>query len=172
MPHTKFHIAAAFACIVLTGCTSDRLGLCPSVSVLVDTAAMPVFAADGKSIPYSVQMTNAKRDCDMDKFSKNVGASVDIDFRALRMQAGAPASYTVPYFVAVTSEGHVLAKQLFSVQFSFPADQRVVDFSDSVNSIQLSVGRDKKPADYGILVGFQISKAQLDYNRRKGRYAQ
>ena len=38
-------------------------------------------------------------------------------------------------------------------------------------SIHLTVGRDKKPADYGILVGFQLTKAQLDYNRRAGRYA-
>ena len=158
--------------LIFVGCNSDRLAQCPSVSVLVDTARLPVFSADGKSIPYTVEMVNAKRDCDIDKFSKAVGASVDIDFRALRQQPGAAASYTVPYFVAVSSEGHVLAKQLFSVQFTFPQDQRVADFTDSVNSIQLTVGRDKKAADYGMLVGFQLTKAQLDYNRRMGRYAQ
>ena len=70
---------------------------------------------------------NAKRDCDIDKFNKTLGASVDIDFRAIRAQAGPAATYTVPYFVAVSTEGHVLAKQLFSVQFSFAPDQRVVD---------------------------------------------
>lgn len=173
MTSRHIRVAGLLVCLGMAGCSSsDQLARCPSVSILVDTASLPVLSADGKSVVYSVQMTSATRDCDMDKFKKNVAASVSLNFRALRAAAGPAASYTAPYFVAVSSEGHVLAKQLFAVQFSFPDGQRVAEFGDSVSSILVTPGRDKKPADYGILVGFQLTKAQLDYNRRMGRFAQ
>lgn len=171
MKHMACFIATAAAAITMIGCASDRLAQCPSVSVLVDTATLPVFSADGKSVAYLVRMTSASRDCDVDRLKKDVGASVDINFRAIRSEDGPAANYVAPYFVAVSSEGHLLAKQAFSLPFTFQQNQKVVEFSDAVNSIQLAVGRDKKPADYGILVGFQLTKEQLNYNRRAGRYA-
>ena len=123
------------------------------------------------SVLYTVQMVKAKRDCDIPKYSRHATASVDIDFQATRAQAGAAATYTVPYFVAITSEGKILAKQVFQVQFAFDAGQATAAFTDSVNSLSLTIGRDKHATDYGVLVGFQLTKEQLDYNRRVGRYA-
>jgi hypothetical protein len=57
------------------------------------------------------------------------------------------------------------------VAFAFQPGETTTSFEDSVNSLVLTVGRDKKATDYGILVGFQLTKEQLDYNRRAGRYA-
>ena len=53
---------------------------------------------------------------------------------------------------------------------AFDAQQTVSEVSQSIDSLALTVGRDKQATDYGILVGFQLSKAQLDFNRRAGRY--
>lgn len=160
----------------LIGCTSDRkLAECPSVSVLVDTGTLPVMRTPDSSNPadlaYTAQILDAKRDCDMPKHTRHVDASVDIHFRAERGKAGEAASYKVPYFVAITNEGKVLAKQQFWVDFAFDQGATTADFSDSVNSLSLTVAHDKRAADYGIIVGFQLTKAQLAYNRRVGRYA-
>jgi hypothetical protein len=167
--------AAAAICIALAACSSQsQLERCPSVSLLVDTSSLTALQENPPAQPsvlYTVQMVRAKGDCDIPKYSRQVTASVDIDFRATRAQADAAASYTVPYFVAITSEGTILAKQVFQVQFAFAPGQNTVDVSDSVNSLSLTVGRDKHATDYGILVGLQLTKAQLDYNRRVGRYA-
>lgn len=157
----------------MAGCSSDsKLAQCPSASIPVDTATLALSQGNAPGLLYTAYIVKAKRDCDIHKFDKQVDASVDIDFRATRTAAGAPATYTVPYFVAIATEGRILAKRLFSVQFTFEEGQSVAEFSDSVSSLSLTPGQDKKPSEYGIIVGFQLTKAQLDYNRRAGRYPQ
>lgn len=168
-------IFAAVMAIVLASCSERKLERCPQASVLVDTGMLTVLrpgaAPDPANAIYSAQIVRAKQDCDLPKFgSKLVQASVDIDFRATRPNGSGQAVYTVPYFVAITTEGKILAKREFTIQFTFDQGASVANFSDSVNSLQISVGRDKKPTDYGILVGFQLSKGQLEYNRKIGRY--
>jgi hypothetical protein len=172
-------VCAAVAVLLsasLVGCASSKkLAECPSVSVLVDTGTLPVMRAPDSNAPadlvYTAQILDAKRDCDMPKYTKHVDASVDIQFRAERAKAGEAASYKVPYFVAITNEGKVLAKQQFWVQFAFDQGATTADFTDSVNSLSLTVARDKRAADYGIIVGFQLTKSQLAYNRKVGRFA-
>lgn len=172
-------VCAAMAVLLtvsLIGCTSQRkLAECPSVSVLVDTGALPVMRNAESNNPadlvYTARILDAKRDCDMPKYTRHVDASVDIHFEAERSKPGEATSYKVPYFVAITNEGKVLAKQQFWVQFAFDQGATTADFTDSVNSLSLTVARDKRAADYGIIVGFQLTKSQLAYNRRVGRYA-
>jgi hypothetical protein len=172
---TPLLLAASLA--ALSGCTSpSQLAKCPPASVLVDTATIAVrqdagAAADPANLLYSVQIASAKADCSLPKYDKEVESSVDINFRAERSRPGDAASYKVPYFVAITTEGKVLAKRIFTVNFGFAAGETVSSFSDSVASLTLTVGRDKRPGDYGILVGFQLTKEQLEYNRHVGRYA-
>lgn len=155
----------------LSACSESRLEKCPSVSVLLDTATLPVLAANGSDLQYTAFMTKATRDCDIHRFEKELDASVDIEFRAVRPSGNGAATYTVPYFVAIANEGRVLAKRQFAVQFTFEQGQTAAAFSDSVSSLTLTAGRDKQPFEYGIVVGFQLTKAQLDYVRRAGRYA-
>ncbi|HEY4114815.1 MAG TPA: hypothetical protein VGM17_12235 [Rhizomicrobium sp.] len=167
---------AVLVSVSLIGCGSERkLAECPSVSVLVDTGSLPVMRVPDSGNPadlvYTAQIIDAKRDCDMPKYSKHVDASVNIHFRAERSKPGEAASYKVPYFVAITTEGKVLAKQQFWVQFAFDQGATTADFTDSVNSLSLTVARDKRAAEYGIIVGFQLTKSQLAFNRKVGRYA-
>jgi hypothetical protein len=73
--------------------------------------------------------------------------------------------------VAISTEGRILTKRVYSIRFTFEQGQATAEFSQSLDSIALTLGQDKKPTEYGILVGFQLTKAQLEYNRRAGRYA-
>ena len=161
--------AATAACLVLAACSESKLQQCPTASALVDTATDPVWEGDPPNYTYFVQITGTKRDCDIEKYSKDVTSSVDISFRAWRTP-GPAATYKVPIYVAVTSEGRILKKSVYSVQFSFEAGQAETQFAQTIDSIPLKVEQDKRAADYGILVGFQLTRAQLDYNRRAGRY--
>jgi hypothetical protein len=162
--------AATAACLALAACSESKLEQCPTASSLVDTAIDPVWQGNPPNYVYFVQITKAKRDCDIDKYTKSVTSSVDISFRAWR-RPGQAATYRVPIYVATTTEGRIIKKDVYSVQFSFEAGQAATEFTQSVNAIPLKVEQDKRAADYGILVGFQLTRAQLDYNRRAGRYA-
>ncbi len=167
-----FYVMAVAALGALTACSSStKLAQCPSVAAVIDTATMPVFEDSPSKLAYTAYIMKATRDCDIEKTEKHVSASVTIDFRAARSNAGAAAAYTVPYFVAISTDGRILAKRQYATRFTFDASQTVADFSETVSSLSLAVSADKRPAEYGIVVGFQLTKAQLEYNRRAGRYA-
>jgi hypothetical protein len=172
MFHRIAMCGAAAAFIALASCSSDTEGdKCPAVSVLVDTATYAMAQGNPAKLVYTAEITDAKGDCDVRKYDQHVNASVDISFHATRASADAAATYTVPYFAAITTEGRVLAKGQYSVQVAFEPGQATATAAASLSSLSLTVGLDKKPTDYGILVGFQLTKAQLDYNRRVGRFA-
>jgi hypothetical protein len=156
------------ATLGLAGCSESKLEQCPAVSVLVDTSTYPMWL--GSQYIYFAWIKGAKRDCDIDKFTKHVEGSVDIDFQATRTNAGPAMTYPAQYYVAITTEGRVLAKRVYTAQFNFEQGQATTQFTQSLNALSLTVGQDKRAADYGIIVGFQLTKAQLDYNRRAGRY--
>jgi hypothetical protein len=168
----RFSTSAAVALFVaLAGCSTDDEAKCPAVSVLVDTSSYPMAEGNPAKIVYTAEIKDAKGDCDINKFEKHLEADVTIDFNATRATPGAAAAYTVPYFAAITTEGKILAKGTYSVQLNFDAGQATTTATASLNSLSLTVGLDKKPTDYGIIVGFQLTKAQLEYNRHVGRFA-
>jgi hypothetical protein len=172
MIHRFAACATAAFFVALAGCSTDEESKCPAVSVLVDTSSYPMAEGNPAKIVYTAEIKDAKGDCDVHKFDKHVDANVTVDFTATRASAAAAATYTVPYFAAITTEGKILAKGTYSVPLTFDAGQATTTASASLNSLALTVGLDKKPTDYGIIVGFQLTKAQLAYNRRVGRFPQ
>jgi hypothetical protein len=171
MLHRIAVCAFASCFIALAGCSSDQDEKCPAVSVLVDTSSYAMAEGNPAKLVYTAEIANAKGDCDVHKHDKQVEASVEITFRATRASTAAAATYTAPYFAAITTEGRVLAKGQYSVQFAFEPGQATTTATASLNSLTLTVGLDKHATDYGVLIGFQLTKAQLEYNRRVGRFA-
>jgi hypothetical protein len=110
-------------------------------------------------------------DCDIDRKAHTADANLAVSFRATRAPSGAEAHYTIPYFVAVTEGARILARHVYSVKIDFEPGQTVATVSDAIGSTHLETTTDKQPYDYQILVGLQLSKAQLDYNRQHGHYS-
>lgn len=131
---------------------------------------VPKTTPDPSNQLFAVEITSVKGDCDVDKKATNADVSLEVHFRATRAPSGVAAEYSVPYFVAVT-EGteRVLAKKTFTVQFAFAPGQATADFVDSVASTEVTAKGDKRTYDYQVLVGLQLTKEQLEYNRRQGR---
>ena len=142
------------------------------MTALVQTSEESVFVPkstpDPSNLLYTVEIASVKGKCEVDKKLTNSSVSLDIRFRATRAPSGVAAEYNVPYFVAVT-EGtdRVLAKKNFTVHFAFAPGRAAVDFADSVASIDVKSEGEKKPYDYQVLAGLQLTKEQLEYNRSK-----
>lgn len=134
-----------------------------------ETVFVPGSTPDPSNMLYTVEITSVKGRCDLSKKSTTADVSLDIDFRASRAPSGVAAQYSVPYFVVVT-EGtdRILARKNFTIQFSFAPGQATADFSDSVGSVEVKAKGEKKTYDYQVLAGLQLSKQQLEYNRRQG----
>ncbi len=169
---------AVSAAVLLAGCSHKDLSLCPAGAALApDAVSMTVLKPgaqmDLSSVLYNVQIVDVKPDCDIDKKQNSVESSLDIDFRDTRAPNGEAVDYTVPYFVAVIGPGNkIVAKYPYSVAFSFAPGQSVAEFSDSVDSIDIELGKDEKAYAYSLFAGLQLTRQQLEYNRTLGHYAQ
>ncbi|HTW35815.1 MAG TPA: hypothetical protein VMD53_14450 [Rhizomicrobium sp.] len=164
---------AALILPILAGCSSDKENNCPGVSSVVETSIATIFKPnapiDPSNILYTVEITQVQGSCDVDKTAINSSTDVNVSFRATRPPNGAAATYKVPYFVAISQFDRILAKKVYSVEFHFEPGQTETTFSDTIQSADVSAGKDKKTFDYLVLIGLQLTKAQLDYNRASGR---
>lgn len=96
-------------------------------------------------------------------------ASVDAEARVtLRLTRG-PAmtgnTAEVPYFLAVTEGSHILDKVVRTLRVTFPPNVDQVDVTGDAIPMVLPVSAEKSAAAYSILVGFQLTRDELEYNR-------
>jgi len=158
---------------ILAGCTSDKANNCPGVSSIVETSIGTVFLpgkpVDPSNILYTIEITDVHGTCDVDKPAINSSTDVDITFRATRGPNGGGANYKVPYFVSISQSDRILAKKVYSIDFAFAPGETTTTFTDTVKSADVAAAKDKKTFDYLVLVGLQLTKEQLDFNRASGR---
>jgi len=136
----------------------------------VRTVFRPGATEDRANVLYTAEITAVGGGCDMDKKAHTADASLTIQFRVTRASASGEAHYTVPYFVAVTEGARILARQNYAVTLSFEPGQTVASATEKVASVHLDTDKDKQPYDYQILAGLQLTRAELDYNRRTAHY--
>lgn len=186
MKSRLIHIAttSALALVLLSGCEtynsiasyigSSSAAMCPDAAILAGTSILPALnpgaGDDPSGLVYTATMTNVTTRCDFDKREKSVDARLRIFVRATRPPGGTEVDYRVPYFVAVTTGGDIVDKKIYWLTFRFPESATARDVDVTVNSTEFPLGKAKQPYDYHLLVGFQLTKAQLDYNKKMGRY--
>ena len=111
-------------------------------------------------------------DCDFDKDEGTADSSLVVSFRATRIPTGASGEYAVPFYVAtIRDSSTIIGKQLFTASFSFRPGEATTTFTSKVPSLIVRFDNGKKPYDYGLLTGLQLTRAQLDYNKKMGRFA-
>lgn len=167
-------LTAAAAVLGLAACSSDKTGDCPTITGVIDASIATTFrpgtAPDPSNALFTVELTAVKSNCNLGKLERTSDASMDLSFRATRPPSGGEAHYTVPYFVAITEGRRILVKRNYTVRIDFAPGQTVATANELVGSAHIDVAKDKHPYDYQILAGLQLSRAQLDYNRRTGHY--
>jgi hypothetical protein len=136
----------------------------------VRTVFRPAATQDPANLLYTAEITRVVGGCDFDKKTRVTDAQLIVDFRATRAANGAAAQYTVPYFVAVTQGARILARHPYAVTLSFQPGQTIATATETIGSTHINPSKDRQPYDYQILVGLQLSRAELDYNRRTAHY--
>jgi hypothetical protein len=157
----------------LLGC-STKIAVCPVPAILADTQSVTVFrpgtAPDMANELYTVSLINAQGDCTYNTSQNLVKASLDLTFRATRAPQAQAATYSVPYFVAVTENAKIYTKRLLYLKFTFAAGAAVATITQSPDDIQLRVSNGKLPWNYEELAGFQMSPDQIAYAKNRSRY--
>jgi hypothetical protein len=143
--------------------------------ILADAGDMTVFRQgapqDLAGEAYRITMTGTSSDCDINKKTGETDSSLRIYFRASRAPSADGAHYTVPYFVAVTQADRLIEKRILQVSFDFAPGATAASFSESPDDFDLHVENGHRPYEYELMAGFQLTPAQLEYNKKIGRYA-
>lgn len=160
----------------LAACSSDtKPQSCPSAAILAPAATLTAFRPDKPNDPsgelYSVGLTNVRTSCVLDADNGTTDSSLELTFRSKRAASPDAAGYRIPYFVAVSLDGKILAKRNFWIGFNFASGEAETQFTDSVASTVVNLENGKKPYEYELVVGLQLTHDQLEYNKRMSRYA-
>ncbi len=172
--------------LVLSGCIrlGERLGFrepamvlveggppCPSTAVLSDAVTVtklrpgaPATPPNPANVVLAAEMSQAQLECEYN--GETNALTIDINF-AVRATRGMAATGTDPeldYFIAVVdAEGTLLTKNIFKSRPDLRAQMGI--YTQNVSNFVFPLAVDKRPADYQLLTGFQLTPAELAYNR-------
>ena len=169
-------VGVIMTALILSGCSTDqKKGLCPVANILAPTATATVFKdkmdGDPAGVLYSVQVIGVKTDCNFDKDEGTADSSLIVTFRASRSPTGETGDYAVRFYVAAIRDSTtIISKQVLSAPFTFQPGEATTTFTAEVPSYIVRFDNGKKPYDYGLLTGLQLTQAQLDYNKKMGRF--
>jgi hypothetical protein len=178
IPNCRIAALAGLSVLLLAGCQSAaQKANCPAANVLANASSLTAFKANMEGNPaaeaYTVQMIGLQSSCSFDKDEGTTDTDLELTFRATRAVGGDGGHYTAPYFVTTLIDGAtVVKKDMKAIVFDFAAGQTTVTFNESVPDVLIKMDNGKRPYQYGLLAGFQLTREQLDYNKRMGRFAQ
>ncbi len=172
---SRLHMPAMLGgLMLLAGCAAPNPNLCPGAAILADTdhATMlrPGAPADPSGALYRVALTNTATDCHLDKRKGETDSTLTLTFTAQRAPGADGATYSVPYFVAVTENAKIYNKRLLYLKFTFAPGASTATINQSPNDFQLHVSNGKLPWNYEELAGFQMSPDQIAYAKNRSRY--
>jgi hypothetical protein len=163
---------------------------CPTISILGNTGTVTRFgASDPSKDPYTFRsdISGLRIKCDRERTHVDIKMSfLEV---ASRNDGVTQSSADFPFFMAVLYRGQVIDKKVFTSTFDFGPDGKrkavVESFNTTLHFAQatpsareqqkLRKKRRRNPAmdgpridpqlaDYEILIGFQLSKSELEYN--------
>jgi hypothetical protein len=146
---------------------------CPATSVLGDAASVTKLRAGASAgskaagdVVLSAVMSRAQLDCNFDREANTL--SVNVHFAVRVARGGAAGNGPVPeldYFVAVLdADGNMLVKHLLQGMPDLAGKPTNI-YRQNVDDLVVPMTKDKRPPDYQILTGFQLTPQELAYNR-------
>ncbi len=164
--------AVCTALLALSGCkiwVKDEPPPCPRVSVLEDASKLVRFTGAGKTandIEMTAEITKYRGSCFYDKDDKTMQVSLKVGINALPGPAFAQGPHQLDYFVAIPAFTGADGKKIFPVKLDLSNDPKGTHVDDAEVSLTFPVKDVKKLEAYEIFVGFQLTPAELDFNRK------
>lgn len=169
-------IAGILTAGLLSACTSsEQVELeqalpCPSVGILGDTEYLTLFSGDGTDVTDIVLRAEIERVVNRCEYDIDDGIIyVDLAFRGTAEIGPAATSreITVPIFIALTElDSRVLRKDVIPMTLTFEGNQRQTSFIHTIEESKVPYVARIDGSAYEILVGFQLTVEQKEYNNR------
>ena len=165
--------ALGVSLLALSGCkvfVKEEPPPCPRVSVLEDASKLVRFkgGTEAKDIELAAEIVKYRGSCRYDKDEKVMEVALRVSIDAFAGPATVDGPQRAEYFVAIPAfSGNPAGKQLFPVTLNVSSkDSKGTHLTDGDISISFPIKDVKKLEAYEIFVGFQLTPAELDYNRK------
>lgn len=141
---------------------------CAPVGILADAADYTLYKGDipdiGQMISHGA-ITGIHGRCSNNKPGDRLQTTVSVEMDVTRGPAAPTNSIKVPFFVAVLKDGALLWKHDAEAIATFPSNVDHVRVRAAAVYLDLPVGRHLDGQNYRLEVGYQLTPAQLAYNR-------
>lgn len=159
---------------IIAACASDNeIGLkplvCPTVGVLADASSLRVFGEgpgrDAQNVAYDLEFMRAHLvECELQE--QEMTAVIRFEARAKAGPAATANEYEYAYFVALLApDGDVISKSVQLAKAKFKSDKSEIFFAEEYGDIEFTVPEGDDGLGYEIVIGFQLTREQTDYNR-------
>ncbi|MBL4666757.1 MAG: hypothetical protein JKY04_05215 [Sneathiella sp.] len=153
--------------------SNKRLLPCPNVSVLPNADAITIFRAgpgrDLVDVEFEGVIVPTSGECLYEDDDTMILAELILRIGAIKGPAATGQEKTFPFFVAIADKDkRILSKKIFQSPIQIPEGKRRGGVQEEiVQRIPISSGRTGR--DYTIVLGFQLTAEQLEYNRKAAR---
>lgn len=171
--HRMGLLLASGAAMALAGCTPTGFPpACPQLS-LIDGASSLLRLADNskqsdiRNLVLAAKIEAVPASC---RFSgaHGVAATLRVQFAVERGPASTSRDVALRYFVAAAQGKTILDEQDYVAKGTFPPNVERMTLEGQPVDLLFPVGTSGSAAGYHIYVGFRLTKAELDANRRRG----
>jgi hypothetical protein len=161
----------------LTACGTDDPAFiavsCPTGSVLAQAAFVTKHAPGGNApanAMLTAHMEAGQIGCDYDQNDSQVTFDLIVPMTITRGPAGTPGPHRLSYFVAVLDPaGNMLSKRVFEREV-FLGASFVANIDERVRDTTISLAMGRRPFEYQVLTGFQLTPAELAYNQTQRNF--
>jgi hypothetical protein len=170
-------IRALCAAVTLTGLsacggssTAQFAPVCPTTGILRDGADLTRFRGTGTDLTDMVidgRITGLGGKCLLDD-SKHLRTQLSVSLDLTRGPAAKSDTQGVAYFVSVSQGDTILDKKIYRLATAFPGNSDRARIRTDEVDLVLPIDDKVQGNSYSILVGFQLTPAELDFNRRRG----
>jgi len=145
---------------------------CPKVEIMRNLGYMAQFMnpyePNDKEKISDITIENYTSNCEFEK--PNVVVDITLDFKGNvgkkgRLKKTDKPNFAYPYFIAVTdNHGEIVSKDIFAITMSYKSKE---NNKNHIEKIRQTIPLEKKylAQNYKIIIGFQLSDEELNYNR-------
>jgi hypothetical protein len=150
----------------------DNGPVCPATAVLSDAVTVTKLkpgtqtaAPNPANVVFTAEMSQAKLDCSYNRTSNRLTVDINFAVKATRGAAATGSDPQLDFFVAVVdADNNVITKSVFHGQPEMRGRTTSV-YTQNVSDFAVPLDMDKRPYDYEVLTGFQLTPDELAYNR-------
>jgi hypothetical protein len=143
---------------------------CPQTGIISDAADVTTFRGNGTDLTDMVvdgQIKGISGKCQLNDLT-HLHTTISVNLDLTRGPASSSRTVPVSYFVSVSRGDTVLDKQIYTIPVAFPSNTDHVQLTGDQIDMVLPVDQKLSGAAYRVLIGFQLTPAELEFNRRRG----